>query len=209
MPNWCSCEMVIYSPNEKSKDNLSVVYNKLVEAKNLADKHKLWHLYTAFALLNGDKPEVKSTNIPDDYCNNGYIRGTIGYIETLGDGAIRVGYDSAWNDMVEGWNYLLEKYNLKQVTKAIECGCELYLNTDKEGKYFPERYLIDCCKNNEYYWEEFETEEGAVKFFNEIYKQKFETQEQCIEWFENVYNVGNDNPDAENDFLNFYKYDLE
>ena len=48
-----------------------------------------------------------------------------------------------------------------------ESGCEVYCTNDKEGKYFPERYYVELCQDDQIDCEYFKTEESMYKWLSE------------------------------------------
>jgi hypothetical protein len=51
--------------------------------------------------------------------------------------------ETAWNPLPEVYEKFAEKYGLSFVYIADEPGCEIYVNTDIEGKFFTDRYILD------------------------------------------------------------------
>lgn len=59
-------------------------------------------------------------------------------------------YQSAWCPCNEVWHLILGEYYPRCVCYflAEECGCEIYINTDPTGRYFPERFFLDGYDNS-------------------------------------------------------------
>jgi hypothetical protein len=51
--------------------------------------------------------------------------------------------ETAWSPLPEVYEKFAEKYGLSFVYIAEECGCEIYVNTDVEGRFFTDRYILD------------------------------------------------------------------
>ncbi len=92
--------------------------------------------------------------------------------------------ETAWAPHMEVFYRLIsEKYGdaISMVYQSEECGCGIYINTDKEGKYFPEHYVVDCCHVGEFHKEYFNTYEEAIGWIQGEYKdfgfQLFDTVE--------------------------------
>ena len=80
--------------------------------------------------------------------------------------------ETAWAPHMEVFYRLIgEKYDnaIRMVYQSEECGCGIYINTDKEGKYFPERYMVDC------------------RHFGEFHKEYFDSLEKAVEWIQGEY----------------------
>jgi hypothetical protein len=52
--------------------------------------------------------------------------------------------DTAWSPTIELWEAVVAKYTgVSFVYIAEEAGSEIYINTDIEGTYFPDRFLLE------------------------------------------------------------------
>jgi hypothetical protein len=79
--------------------------------------------------------------------------------------------ETAWADCEELWRFVCSHYKtLKFYYRAEECGCCYYVTNDDEGKYFPERYILDICDDDVYY---FESDEEVIKKVSEIREREF------------------------------------
>ena len=86
--------------------------------------------------------------------------------------SFRVDVETAWEPhMGMFYKIIREKYNdaIQLVYMAEECGSDLYVNSDKEGIYFSERYMIDCCHDGEYLKEYFDTYQEAINWIKSEY----------------------------------------
>ena len=82
--------------------------------------------------------------------------------------------ETAWSPHMEVFYRLIgEKYGgaIRMVYRSEECGCGIYINTDAEGRYFPERYVVDCCHVGEYHKEYFDSYEDAMEWIRGEYRE--------------------------------------
>jgi len=72
------------------------------------------------------------------------------------------------------WNSILSKYypDIEFVFQAEEQGCEVYLTSDTDNKFFNDRYYIDICVNGIYYSEYSPSEKGVISLINDIFDLK-------------------------------------
>lgn len=50
---------------------------------------------------------------------------------------------------------------------SVETGTDIYINSDMEGFFFTDRYYLDCCINDEYSTEYFETKQELLDWLKE------------------------------------------
>ena len=50
---------------------------------------------------------------------------------------------------------------------SVETGTDIYINSDMEGFFFTDRYYLDCCINDEYSTEYFETKQELLDCLKE------------------------------------------
>ena len=87
--------------------------------------------------------------------------------------------ESAWSPNVEVFTKIIrEKFDdeFKLEHCSEESGMGIYINTDSDGLFFPDRYYLDCCINNEYYTEYYETKEAVLDWI----KEKFPTVDVTV-----------------------------
>lgn len=73
--------------------------------------------------------------------------------------------ESAWSPNIESFAKVIrEKFDDEFEIEycSEEPGMGIYINTDEEGFFFPDRYFLDCYINDEYYTEYFETKEEVL-----------------------------------------------
>lgn len=162
MPNWCMFDAAVYG----SKKELEYLVKRLNDAIDIGNKTKQWHLYCLFEQHGWTKDEILSPHFP-------YIGGSIegvSPIEKSGDDYyIRVAMETRWSPMINGFNKLLGRYlNLHAVYVAEEPGCEIYINTDTEGRFFNVKYCLD---DYDFGMEYFEDDDELSSYFKATYKK--------------------------------------
>ena len=160
MPNWCYNQTIFYGDEE----TVQKIYKGLEETVDLIKDN---HIDKFFRLLGVPQEELDTT-----YNTRAFI---CDFDINKEENALILSYESAWNPIIEDLDAILIKYqpNLKQVTWAEECGCGIYINTDREGLYFTDRYYLDMSteggndfNDNKY----FNCLEDAIKAFKEFYE---------------------------------------
>lgn len=184
MPNWAINSMIVYGTNKNEVEDFR---QKLLNAKKRGDTLKTWHLYEIYAEFGYAKDFI----LNDD--SNGYIRGSIIDIEDeiSQDNEcywFEMQYESAWSSMNEGFDWLFKRHytSLKQVTLCEEEGCEVFLNTDVEHKFFDEKYYL--------YVEDYDThyiasDDELIKTINKYIendKDKCHSVDDCFRYAENT-----------------------
>ena len=123
--------------------------------------------------------------------------------------SFRVDVETAWEPhMVMFYKIIREKYDnaIQLVYMAEECGSEIYINSDKDGVYFTERYMVDCCHNGEYLKEYFDSYPEAIDWIRSEYSidaDKFDSIRQVEDKVEAV------NSFDDGDFFNFHRFETE
>ena len=87
--------------------------------------------------------------------------------------------ESAWSPNVEVFTKIIrekfdDEFELEHCSE--ESGMGIYINTDSDGLFFPDRYYLDCCINNEYYTEYYKTKEAVLDWI----KEKFPTVDVTV-----------------------------
>lgn len=131
MPNWAYTNYVL----EGDLKEVESLKSKLDELKAMQEPlvpngfGNLW-LGCIVTVLGGDWNKV-------------YCRGSI-YDYYIEDGALRLNVESAWNECTETRLLFQQRYpNLRIYYSTEEPGMEIYQTNDLDGKYFPDRYIID------------------------------------------------------------------
>lgn len=81
---------------------------------------------------------LKRKGIPTDKLP---LRGIVTYIE-YNDDNILLDVDAAWTPLYETYQAIANTYQVEFVMQSTEPGCNIYINTDYSGQYFPDRYFI-------------------------------------------------------------------
>lgn len=152
MANWASVAYAIEGPNEI----LERIKKAIMYA--IADKSKYYEEYQALVNLG-------YSTVGLDECRLG---GNIMDEPDLNDGVLRFWSEERWG--LQDFNVLLEKLfpEIKVYWIVEESGCEVYCTNDKEGKYFPERYWVDTCIDDNYQSEYFRDEESMYKWLSDL-----------------------------------------
>jgi hypothetical protein len=117
--------------------------------------------------------------------------------------------ETAWTPHMDVFKKILgERYGdaIRMVYQSEEPGSGIYINTDSTGKYFPERYMIDCCHDGMYYKEYFDTCEEAVEWaegeFGDFGYSLFDTAETVERKVQDFL------PDDGNSFFCLHEYSM-
>lgn len=101
-------------------------------------------------------------------------------------GALYVSTETAWVPMPEMWDVILDKYFQNEHGNTLidyvfiseESGEEVYINTDTDGTFFPERFLLEVGgipEHRDYESYYLESEQGVIELVNDIFATKIET----------------------------------
>jgi len=136
MPNWCYSKYAFYT-NDENKDellrlhmNLSDIIKEPSEVKNGFEPGWLGKV----AISHGLNWEEVS------------CRGSIDYLDDYepGNSFFTLESETAWAPTEELWEIVIGQYKgVSFVYKAEEPAESIYTNTDIEGTYFPEKYLLE------------------------------------------------------------------
>lgn len=69
------------------------------------------------------------------------LRGTVIYMER-NDNNILLGTSAAWSPLYDAYHAIAEAYQVDFAMQSIEPGCNIYINTDHSGQYFPDHYAV-------------------------------------------------------------------
>ena len=138
MPNWCANKYVFYT-NDENKGELLRLYNNLAAIMQESSEVK-----------NGFEPGW----LGKVAISHGIDWDTVpcrGAIENLGDyepddTCFTLETETAWVPTDELWEAVTAQYiGISYAYMAEEPGSEIYMNTDIEGRYLTEKYLIELC----------------------------------------------------------------
>jgi hypothetical protein len=143
MPNWCFTNYVF----EGNKEEIKELYDKLKSLEEMEkplvenDFGKRW-LGCVINLFGGDWNEIN-------------CRGNFMNLELPGEDMIHLQTETAWGDMPEVWDFVLGNYeSVTYYFYTEESGNCYYATNDTEGKYFPERFIVDRFDEDTEYFED-------------------------------------------------------
>ena len=125
MPNWCSNSVAFYSDESGSNALLIAFHADILKYLNYIEPDTGRRSDWVGHWLESNKIDT----------SNMYCRGFLQSCE-LYDSHVLIDMDSAWGPLPEVWDKMAEKYNLSYVYISEESGCEVYVNSDVEGRYF-------------------------------------------------------------------------
>lgn len=131
MPNWCLTDYIIAGDEEEISD----LYNKLSSLPSRDNVHensfgKFW-LGNVVELFGGNWEQIN-------------CRGGLYDLEKISPTEITFRTETAWGDLPQVWDFVLKQYpSLQYYFYAEEWGNCYYASNDHEGKYFPDRFIVD------------------------------------------------------------------
>lgn len=132
MPNWCFTSYVF----EGKKEEIADLHKKLQSLRELPKPlvennfGKLW-LGCVVTLFGGD-------------CYTIYCRGNIDNFEEPDETTLSLITVTAWGDLPKVWNFVLKQYpSVKYYFYTEEPSNGYYTTNDKEGKFFPGRFVVE------------------------------------------------------------------
>ena len=167
MPNWCSSIFAFYHNGTKAGEAaLEDLHSKILEYTKAPSRVK-----------NGFGPKWLG-NVVDGFgidWNTVECRGIIDVTDVEDDGgcrAFRVYTETAWGPMPDMWEKIIGQRYQDQIMFeyiAEEPGNGVFINTDREGIFFPDRYRAAIEDGDEFYEEYFTSDEELEKFLKEKY----------------------------------------
>jgi hypothetical protein len=130
MPNWCNNSIAFYQ-GDSGNDLLEAFYTDIERYQNFTDINGSLSNWCGHYLI------VNQVDVESIYC-----RGFFTNCELHSD-HVKIDMDTAWSPLPEVYEKFAEKYGLSYVYIAEECGSEIYVNTDIDGKFFTDRYILD------------------------------------------------------------------
>jgi hypothetical protein len=162
MPNWCS-DSVIFIQEDGKNDRILELKAMLESEDNPAPNASEGWIGNTLLRAGIFETEEEVETI--------YARAFVEYIDVRDDNTLFIQVNSAWSPCTQAYNLLAEHFNLRYVLFAEEGGCEIYINTDVSGEYFPERYYLTC--NGE--------DEEIEELFWDLDCASFETEQQILD----------------------------
>ena len=174
MANWASTSYRI----EGSESDLKKVYDVIdnfVTGKSkpvLEDASKEW-----------EGNIVKALGASDEQLKESYLRGFIEEYELDGD-VIRINAEEAWGatDFRHILGNLMPELTIYYIVE--EAGCDVFATNDIDGKYLPERYLVDAYVKDADFYEYFETKGQMKDFVSSLIGKEDFTDEEIEAWNE-------------------------
>lgn len=187
MPNWCYTDYRFYADTDVGKEQLAKFYATLTYAIR-EEKRRI---------LRSDFGDKWLGNVILEFCPQNFtltkdsitctyngtdvrFRGSIIYLEITdedtNDPYISVQTETAWEPMYDMWDMILAECgftDIKYVYSSEEPGMGIYINTDKKGKFFSEKYRVEVYISDEFYCNEtqyFNSDKEALDYLNEVIK---------------------------------------
>ena len=164
MPNWCDTTLAFFS--ESDSPQLDELYESLASLLEERDIVQFREVAKSFG-YDPDKHEMG-------------LRGELfGLEEPDENGFMAVYTETAWGPELDIWDALVrDRYpEIQYVFLAEEPGCELFFNSDVEGRYFKTKYSIDYTSESEGDIVYFNTEEELLEFANRLFSSSATTIE--------------------------------
>ena len=153
MPNWCFTSYCF----EGEKAEITDLFQKLQSLSERKESllpnsfGKRW-LGNVVHLFDGDWEKI-------------YCRGSFDNLE-MTDDILKFDTETAWGEMNEVWDFVKKSYtSIRYFWMAEESGNVYYATNDSEGKYYPERFLIEETTSGT---ERYETEGEVLKDLSNI-----------------------------------------
>ena len=199
MANYCSNSIVFFS---KDKSKLSRFLRKVYAAFDSIGSG-FYNLMVLHGYKNREILSVIDKRDSFTHCDTRLEQNKDTY-------SFKVEVETAWEPhMAMFYKIIREKYNnaIQIVYMAEECGSELYVNSDKEGVYFPQRYMVDCCHNGEYQKEYFDTYPEAINWIRAEYVDIDVNEYNSLKEGETKVEAVSDFDSG--DFFNFHRFETE
>jgi hypothetical protein len=170
MPNWCHTDYKFEGSAREIKD----LYNKLKSLEEMEkpliknDFGKNW--LGCVVNLFGGRLEKRN------------CRGSFYDLKLLDDNTIHLHTETAWANMPEVWGLVLGNYeSIVDYFYTEEVGECYYATNDVEGKYFPERFVVDQIGEPAEFFENKEGLYGYVSLITESHVSNKEEMDTAIE----------------------------
>jgi len=131
MPNWCSNSIAFYQ-EDGGNAMVEAFYADVQKYQDYKDPETGKHSDWVGHWLQSNR--INTENL--------YSRGFFSNCELNGN-HVRVDMETAWAPLPEVWDLMADKYELVYVYISEESGCEVYVNTDSEGRFFTTRYMLN------------------------------------------------------------------
>lgn len=145
MPNWCSTALAFYVRTEDKEglEQLKTLQNALKTRLNAPDPEPLESGNWIGRLLM-EHGGVKQEELPS---SRGFLSFVAETLEANGDLTfLRADSEDAWSPKIKLWEALLKLDQFNRIGLMIiaeESGMCLYVTTDADGRFFPEKFKLD------------------------------------------------------------------
>lgn len=153
MPNWCFTNYII-TGDETEISDLFEKLSSLPDREDVKENGfgKFW-LGNVVGLFGGNWETIN-------------CRGSMSNLERQSPTEIQFDTETAWGDMPEVWDFVFKSYKtLKYYYYAEESGNCYYQTNDAEGKYFPDRFVVDQWDGER---QQHDSEEEALNDVSEL-----------------------------------------
>ena len=189
MPNWCSASYAIEGDAKEVK-NLYELMKGLQERKEPSVPNGFGTTWLGCLVdaLGGDWHKT-------------HCRGNWSNLE-MADNVLKFTTETAWCPCNETFELVCKKFpTLCYFYQSEESGMAEYWTNDREGKYFPDKYIADLCTpDDKWYKEYFSDHTELFKWFEEISGQSAKSIEET---FAIAKQWQDENDDS---FCNIYEY---
>lgn len=166
MPNWCSTAYVIEG-NAKEVEKLYKLMKDLQERKEPSMKNGFGTTWLGCLVdaLGGDWNKIR-------------CRGAWNSLERVGD-TLQFATETAWAPCTETFDWVSQKFpSIRCFYITEEPGMTLYATNDRDGKYFPDKYLVDMCTPEEEYHHEYFSDLPALyEWLEDILEKPVKSEE--------------------------------
>lgn len=166
MPNWCSAVYAIEG-NANEVKKLYELMKELQERKEPSVENGFGTTWLGCLVdaLGGDWNKI---------C----CRGEWSNLE-MGNSVLKFATETAWSPCNETFDLVCKKFqSLRYYYQSEELGMAEYRTNDREGKYFPDKYVLDLCMpDKKYIYEYFTDFANLLKFFEEISGQPVKSEQ--------------------------------
>lgn len=187
MPNWCSTKIAINCHDcgnkKEALEQLAGLQAKLQNIFENRNENSVWESVVADYF-----------GIPEE---GRYCRGEICNM-FFEQEYIIITQTDAWSPNVEFWEDILEQNypSLSMRYMAVEPGLQVYVNTDRDGFYFPDKYAVSFwCENESVYgeegWYNYESDAALLKDWAARTGRNFASVEELKSFADEVSNDNN------------------
>lgn len=192
MANWATTDYVIEGP----KETLDKINEAILHPIKKDDASEGWEGGVLMAL--GIDPEEKICDkMP-------YMRGFIQEKPRWDEDVLKFYAEEAWG--ATDLNEVLKHHfpDIKVYFRVEEEGCEVFATNDKEGKYFPERYVVTTSINGDDDFEYFTDESSMYEYIKKRTNGKVSTAEEA----EKFNSRHEEDEDDDENYISIFKYDI-